>query len=192
MSQFSYSPSYRRNLPHLQPRGAVIFVTFRLTGTLPRALVERHRLEQKWLSHLAETNPTYHELVAEQFERQWFAKFEAVLDRATIGPTWLKDKRIASVLEESLHFRHDSVYRLDAFSIMPNHVHLLMKPLPINDESNYHSLSSIMQSLKVTLRSSVIESWDGTVSFGNMKVSIITFVILKSINGLSPTLLIIL
>lgn len=148
MSQFSYSPSYRRNLPHLQPRGAVIFVTFRLSGTLPRALVERHRLEQKWLSHLADTNPTYHELVAQQFERRWFAKFEAVLDGATIGPTWLRDNRLAAVLEESLHFRHDSVYRLDAFSIMPNHVHLLMKPLPINDESNYHSLSSIMQSLK--------------------------------------------
>ena len=122
MSQFSYSPSYRRNLPHLQPRGAVIFVTFRLSGTLPRALVERHRLEQKWLSHLADTNPTYHELVAQQFERRWFAKFEAVLDGATIGPTWLRDNRLAAVLEESLHFRHDSVYRLDAFSIRARRV----------------------------------------------------------------------
>ena len=148
MSQFRYSPAYRRNLPHLQPRGAVIFVTFRLSGTLPRALVERHRLEQKWLSHLAEKNPAHHELVVEQFERRWFAKFERVLDGATVGPTWLRNDAVASIVSESLHFRNNSVYRLDAFSIMPNHVHLVMKPLMLVDESDYHSLASIMHSLK--------------------------------------------
>lgn len=98
--------------------------------------------------HLAETNPTYHEQVAEQFERRWFAKFEEVLDGETVGPTWLRDERIATVVNESLHFRDKSVYRLDAFSIMANHVHLVMKPLKFSEESDYYSLASIMHSLK--------------------------------------------
>jgi REP element-mobilizing transposase RayT len=124
-------------------------VTFRLVGTLPRQIVENWQRERQWLLHLAETNPTYHEQVAEQFERRWFVKFEEVLDGATVGPTWLRDDRIAAIIDESLRFRDNLVYRLDAYSIMPNHVHLLMKPLPVSDnDEDYHSLSSIMQSLK--------------------------------------------
>lgn len=132
----------------MQPRGATIFVTFRLAGTFPRAIVEKYRGERQWLLHLAETNPTYHDLVADQFERRWFAKFEKVLDGETVGPTWLRDDRIATVINESLHFRDNSVYRLDAFSIMSNHVHMVIKPLLVNDGSDYHSLSSIMHALK--------------------------------------------
>ena len=30
MSQFDYQESYDRNLPHIQPPGATLFVTFRL------------------------------------------------------------------------------------------------------------------------------------------------------------------
>jgi REP element-mobilizing transposase RayT len=57
---------------------------------------------------------------------------------------WFSDFRLG-------HYR--SVYRLDAFSIMPNHAHVVFKPLPLQDEANgenesYHSLASIMQSLK--------------------------------------------
>ena len=41
------------------------------------------------------------------------------------------------------------LYSLLAWVIMPNHVHVVFKPLPINDaDQHYHSLASIMQSLK--------------------------------------------
>jgi REP element-mobilizing transposase RayT len=52
-------------------------------------------------------------------------------------------------LADSLHHRDHKVYRLDAFSIMPNHVHVVFKPLPTNEgDQDYHSLAAIMQSLK--------------------------------------------
>jgi putative DNA methylase len=62
----------------------------------------------------------------------------------------LGDDRVAGSVAESLHHRDGKVYRLDAFSIMKNHVHAVVKPLPIleGEESNYYSLASIMQSLK--------------------------------------------
>lgn len=65
------------------------------------------------------------------------------------------DERIADIVAEGLHYRDGNVFRLDAYSVMPNHVHTVFKPLPlvqpvdledVNDPS--HSLASIMMSLK--------------------------------------------
>jgi len=152
MSQFDYKNSYRRNLPHLQPRGVALFVTFRLTGSLPKPLIEQWRKERKWLKHLKHANPVYFDEVSQHFERAWFAKFEYVLDGGSCGPLWLREEKVANQVAESLHYRDGKVYRLDAFSIMPNHSHVLFKPLSIDKvsstETAYHSLASIMQSLK--------------------------------------------
>ena len=83
------------------------------------------------------------------------------MDGSTHGPVWLRDDRIAAQIAESLRYRDGRVYRLDAFSIMANHVHAVFKPLPVTravssrpEETDqtcdlvYHSLASIMQSLK--------------------------------------------
>jgi putative transposase len=155
MNRFKYRPSYRRNLPHIQPPGASFFMTFRLAGSLPQSVVKQWNVERQWLSHLAQTNPNHFDQVKHEFDRRWFAKFELLLDQATIGPTWLNDTRIATMLTESLHYRDGKVYRLDAFTIMSNHVHTVFKPLPrgpINrvspDDVQYYSLASIMHSLK--------------------------------------------
>jgi putative transposase len=160
MGQFQYQPSYRRNLPHIQPPGATFFVTPRLSGSLPKAVVEQWNQERKWLAHLAETNPTHYEQVRWDFERRWFAKFESILDGGKCGPLWLSEERVAEQVAESLHYRDGKVYRLDSFSIMPNHLHVVFKPLPIEQPSRslvderlgreirYHSLAKIMQSLK--------------------------------------------
>lgn len=166
MGAFDYKHSYRRNLPHVQPAGATFFLTCRLAGSLPMSLIEQWNCERKWLTHLRHTNPAHYARVESDFERKWFAKFESVLDGGSCGPVWLSDERVADQLTESLHHRDGRVYRLDAYSIMPNHVHVVFKPLPTprdNDlpsaiESSsltehterlqYHSLASIMQSLK--------------------------------------------
>lgn len=36
----AYKPFYRRRLPHFQPPGAVLFITFRLKDSLPRAVLD--------------------------------------------------------------------------------------------------------------------------------------------------------
>ena len=68
---------YRRNLPHWQPPGATLFVTWRLYGSLPK-----------------------HVLLALQERKGWkegrrFALADGELDRGSTGPLWLKDPRIA-------------------------------------------------------------------------------------------------
>jgi REP element-mobilizing transposase RayT len=166
MGTLDYRSAYRRNLPHLQPPGATFFVTFRLAGSLPKDVVRQWNLEREWLAHLAERNTARFDQIKRDFDRAWFAKFESLLDGATSGPLWLNDERVAAQVVESLHYRHEKVYRLDAFTIMPNHVHVVFKPLPVDsaleasvlsagtsddlqsDDIEYHSLAAIMQSLK--------------------------------------------
>jgi REP element-mobilizing transposase RayT len=110
---------------------------------------------------LAQTNPAHYERRKPDFERYWFKKFELILDGGKCGPLWLSDETVAKTVAESLHYRDGNVYRLDAFSIMPNHVHIVFKPHPLKQSRTlrpdrttqaldvpYQSLASIMQSLK--------------------------------------------
>jgi REP element-mobilizing transposase RayT len=102
---------YERNLPHWQPECKVIFLTFRLYGSLPVAVVRR-------LAKLRE-NP----------ERQ-FAEADRCLDLARTGPRWMGIPEIARYVEGALQFgeRAHHFYMLHAYVVMPNHVHALLEP----------------------------------------------------------------
>jgi len=103
---------YRRNLPHWHPPGAALFVTWRLYGSLPKAVLLM--LEEK--KHLK--------------EGRRFVLADRELDKGSIGPLWLKEPRIAKCVVDSLRrgeneFGH---YALHAFVVMANHVHALLTP----------------------------------------------------------------
>jgi REP element-mobilizing transposase RayT len=102
---------YRRRLPHWQPEGASIFLTWRLHGSLPRSTELA----------AARGNAT---------EGQRFAALDHLMDRAVTGPAWLKDPRVATCVVETL-FRAEKqwqLYELFAWVVMCNHVHLLLNP----------------------------------------------------------------
>lgn len=98
---------YRRNLPHWQPNDKSIFLTWRLFGSLP-ALAP---------------NPT-NLTGGEQFR-----EMDLHLDSASSGPSWLADARVARAVESAIlrgvELCH---YALWAYVIMPNHVHILLRP----------------------------------------------------------------
>jgi putative transposase len=101
---------YERNLPHWQPEGRAVFLTWRLHGTLPRGFAQRL---QKF---------------GKQPERQ-FLKADLELDSAVTGPHWLGDPKIARCAEAAIR-RGAALghYVLHAYVVMPNHVHLLIEP----------------------------------------------------------------
>ena len=83
------------------------------------------------------------------------------LAQTAYGPTWLKDDRVAGKVAENLHRLNGDAYRLDAYSIMSNHVHTVFKPhisesdfLKLNGDEEFllstdsSALSKIMHSLK--------------------------------------------
>ena len=61
---------------------------------------------------------------------QCFLVLDREMDRAAFGPVWLRDARIARVVSRALLYgesgRH--FYQLRAWVIMPNHVHVLLRP----------------------------------------------------------------
>ncbi|HZS48838.1 MAG TPA: transposase [Blastocatellia bacterium] len=159
MARLDYKAFYRRNLPHLQPFGATLFVTCCLEGSLPKAVLDWYKLQKQRFIAKCERLQTSERAKAElELQRQWFARMEGALHKAETGPTWLEDKLVARVVADALHFHDSKKYRLDAYSIMSNHMHLVIAPLQIvlakpepHDEKRdpeYNSLPKILHSIK--------------------------------------------
>ncbi len=118
---------YRRHLPHYQPLNATFFVTFRLAGSLPAAVIEKMRVDRERVkNHIEDINNR--KIPSDEwykFINNYFAPFEGLLDRNEKGPLWLRDPRIAGIVKESIHHRDRKEYDLIAYCIMPNHVHMV-------------------------------------------------------------------
>jgi putative transposase len=113
---------YYRNLPHLHPIESVFFITIRLAGSLPVAIIEMLKEEQEMALRQVSKQP---EEVINQRKR-YFARFDASLDKPQNGPYWLKEVEIAGVIKEALHFRDKLDYRLVAYCLMSNHMHVVI------------------------------------------------------------------
>ena len=149
MSTLRYKQFYRRHLPHIQPLGATLFVTFRLAGSVPRSVVEHLSQEaerrQRALDYFNDPEERRRRSYTEL--NRLFGKWDAVLDAARTGPSWLRSPEVSRLVSKALHSGDGRGYDLVAFCIMPNHVHLVFTPL-CKEDGTYHSLSSIMRSLK--------------------------------------------
>lgn len=149
MNQFSFKTFYRRNLPHIQPEGATLFVTSRLAGSLPANVLNKLRQEKEAMEHELEkiTDRKERAEKADLESRRFFGVWDDALDKFCTDVKFLSDPCVADLVAESVHHRDGRVYDLVAFTIMPNHVHLVFTPLE-ECKGNYFSLSKIMHSLK--------------------------------------------
>ncbi len=112
---------YRRHLPHWEMPGQNLFITWRLFGSLP-----------------AKFRPAP-EIKASGGQ---FVAIDRALDRAGIGPTWLSDPDIAEIAFRELRdgYLAKKLFRLRAYVLMANHVHILIEP--------HAPLSTITQRIK--------------------------------------------
>ena len=129
----------QNHLPHWQQGKAWVFVTWRLGDAIPKAKLDQWKAEREtWMTHHPEpwdekTEAEYHELFSHQID-EW-------LDQGS-GSCLLKDPANASVVADALrHFNGDR-YELASFVVMPNHVHVLFRPL------EGHALPEIVKSWK--------------------------------------------
>ena len=103
----------RGYLPHLDAAGRTQFITFRLYDSLPQSVLRTIRLE------LELRRP-------EHINREIFILAERYLDTG-IGDCFLRRPEIARIVRDSLMKYNGERYRLHAWVVMPNHVHLLLK-----------------------------------------------------------------
>ena len=108
----------RNYLPHFDSQDVIQFVTFRLADSLPMQAIERLRTADK----------------AESLRQQ-------MLDSGW-GACWLRMEPIACLVEDSLLSFDGKRYRMHAWTIMPNHVHVLFSIVPD------HPLGTVVSSWK--------------------------------------------
>jgi len=93
-----------------------LFVTFRLAGTVPKPALRLYYAQKQWWEEetkrvmglkLKDNSPEMeeHEQRLLEFSRKWFVKFEDMLHKIEIGPTYLKDERVAKVVADALRYR---------------------------------------------------------------------------------------
>ena len=136
----------QRNLPHWRQTGVYYFITFRTSDSLPKQVQNKLRHQQKaWLEKHCLDSDLVLDSLADDLKKEYYYLFSKriheLLDSG-YGNQDLLDFQISQVVEKALKYFDGCRYILDAWVIMPNHVHLLMRTLGDN------SLSAIMHSLK--------------------------------------------
>jgi REP element-mobilizing transposase RayT len=118
-----YSRGY---LPHFDGGTKLQFLTFRLGDSLPQTVLE------KWKTELEQCSSVEREIVLRE-------RIEKYLD-CGYGKCYLKNPEIANLVQDALLFHDGAKYKLTAWTIMPNHVHALLKP--------FEKLGAIEHSIK--------------------------------------------
>jgi len=124
------TPEWRSRgyVPHRDAPGLLQSVTFRLADALPASVLAA------WEHELAALPEDERHTQREQRINEW-------LDRGH-GACHLRDERIAALVEAALLHDDGERYRLLAWCIMPNHVHVLIQ------QCDGHPLSSVVHSWK--------------------------------------------
>jgi len=150
-SKTEYRFFYKRNLPHIQPVDAVFFISYRLAFSLPVAF---YRKLQTYRQEFENKLKLQEKLMSESkskmcnnFNKKIFNLTDKFIANYIGSPQWLKNHQVANVIVENLFKWDDIRYELLCYCIMPNHVHILIKPL-LKEEREPFSLARIMQAHK--------------------------------------------
>ena len=116
------------DLPHWEQGSVWYFVTFRLADSLPQSVVEELKAER---DHWKQTHDLDNLSPAElaEYHRLFSDRYETLLNAGS-GSCVLRDPAIAKIMDDALHHFEGQRYDLDEYVIMPNHVHVLVKPRP--------------------------------------------------------------
>jgi len=132
----------RGYLPHWETENAIYFVTFRLADSLPRALVVQLRNQRKAIQAAFDAGAgTSADLGRVEKLRMILKKAERCLDGG-LGECRLRNARVAEIVSEALNRFEGDRYRLVAWCLMPNHVHVVFSPV------GGHKLEAILHSWK--------------------------------------------
>lgn len=129
----SLTAQRRRNLPHWEQRGVTYFVTFRLWDSIPKEVAERiknEREEWKRLNKIV-NDVDLHNLNIEkkiEYHRLFSKRIDDLLDNGH-GSCVLRNPEISLIVLTALEHFDGERYQIDHWVIMPNHVHILVKPI---------------------------------------------------------------
>jgi len=122
----------RGYLPHVKREGSAYFVTFRLDDSLPKHVLLKFEGERAArIRALAEAKRRGAPLndSEEDAQREFRRLVERYLDQGA-GACHLRRPEIAGLVAGTLKFFDGQRYLLREWVVMPNHVHVLLWPMP--------------------------------------------------------------
>jgi REP element-mobilizing transposase RayT len=129
----------RANLPHWSQEGSTYWITFRLADSLPLEKLKAWKAERDiWASHRSEP---WSDSDWKEYHERFGERMESWLDAGS-GECVLRRPEIRSMVEKCLTRFDGDHYDLGPWVIMPNHVHLLLRP------REGYKLSKILQGIK--------------------------------------------
>jgi len=132
----------RGRLPHWEKDSATYFITFRLGDSLPRNVLKQIEFEKRDIIRTAAQK--HRELSSDErnrLARLSSARIEQYLDKGS-GACKLRNPALAKVVSEALLHFNERRYRLFAWCVMPNHVHVVVRLFP------GYSLAAVLHSWK--------------------------------------------
>jgi REP element-mobilizing transposase RayT len=111
-----------------------------LADALPQSVTQKLKEERKNWKNSHDLDQLSPEEIAE-YHRLFSERYETLLNAGS-GSCVLSDPEIAAIVDSSLHHFEGQRYELDEYVIMPNHVHVLVKPMA------GHKLVDILHSWK--------------------------------------------
>lgn len=118
----------RGYLPHYDGREVPQFISLHLADSVPKLVIER------WKRELDTKDSERNKILLR-------ARIEKYADQG-YGKCFLRDHRVAEMVQRTLLNDDGKKYRLSAWVVMPNHIHLLVTRFASE------TLADIMQSLK--------------------------------------------
>ena len=118
----------RGYLPHFDGRAMPQFISLHLADSVPAAVIK------KWKQELNYSKSKRDQILL-------LRRIEAYADQG-FGKAFLKDERLAEMVQKTLLQDDGKKYRLSSWVVMPNHVHFLMTRF------KEYELADLMQSFK--------------------------------------------
>lgn len=125
----------RGYIPHIEVK-KLQFVTFRLYDSIPQEVLNYCKTLSEYMNSLQ--NPTDEDIRKQREMLRLIDRYED----SGMGHCFLRDPRVAQIVQDALQYYNGKSYTLLEWCIMPNHVHLLLK---LADD---YTLSRAIQSLK--------------------------------------------
>jgi len=148
MTENEFIIDTKRHLPHKQLPDCVLFITWRLAFTLPDYVYQKlseqrkvHLNESKDLSREDENAKTI------DFRNAQFHFFDNWIDNYKDCQHDLSQEPYLSIVSDVLKYDNGKKYAISSYCIMPNHVHLVIKPLT-KETGDLYTLPEIMETIK--------------------------------------------
>lgn len=131
----------RGNLPNWYQKTVYYFVTFRLADSIPKEKAEELRKDREEWRRIHKNKVDFSKSDWIEYNRLFHDRVEEWLNNG-YGSCLLRKPENAEIVVNALEYFNHKRYLLDEWVVMPNHVHVLVKP--IGD----HHLQQVLHSWK--------------------------------------------